>query len=137
DLGEAGLWRLDGNLYLGGDPYLVSGSLGASTRASDFRLTENVSQVTTVTGSLTFGPTATYTPDVYYVVGAAPGEVGDWIDVSGSATINGTIRPILQELERSGNYVLITTGGDAADAGATVIGSVVMNYSIVVTNTNS
>src|SRR5690606_29738040 len=53
---------------------------------------------------------------------------------SGDASINGTIRPILQQLERSGPLVLISTGGTATDNGATVTGSVVMKYSIAVMN---
>ncbi|HET9067292.1 MAG TPA: autotransporter outer membrane beta-barrel domain-containing protein, partial [Amaricoccus sp.] len=134
DLGDAGLFRMNGDLYLGGEPYLVKGSLGRSTRAADFRLTTNVSQVTSVTGSMLFGRTATYTPDVYYLVGAKPGEAGDLITVSGDATIAGTVRPILQALERSGPLVLIETGGRATNDDARVIDSAVMDYSIRTSN---
>lgn len=130
DLGAAGLLRIDGDLYLGGTAYLAKGKLTAATRASDLRVTSNVSQTTEVTGSLSFGRRATYTPDVYFLQSGAAGGASDLINVSKDATISGTVRPVLQMLERTLPLVLIDAGGVTADRNTTVIGTAVMSYEI-------
>ena len=129
-LGEDGLFRIDGDLYLGGQPYLEKGGLTVRSKAGDFRLTEFVSQTTSVTGDLRFGGGATYTPDVYFRRDGAAGGDSDLIEVSGDATIAGTVRPVLHLLERTQPLVLIDTGGIAADAGTRVVGTPVVTYSI-------
>ncbi|MCF3973213.1 autotransporter outer membrane beta-barrel domain-containing protein [Paracoccus salsus] len=133
DLGTDGSMRINGDLYLGGDPYLAGGrSLGAGTRASQFRLTQNVSQTTDLTGSLSFGRSATYTPDVYFRADGAAGGESDLIRVSGDATLSGTVRPVLQLLERTRPLALIEAGGRAVDDGTVVIDTAVIDYAISV-----
>ncbi|WP_411958428.1 hypothetical protein [Paracoccus homiensis] len=134
DLGANGLWRIDGALALGGSPYLAgSARLGAATRAGQFRLTQNVSQTTAVTGSLRFGRSAVYTADVYFRADGAAGDTGDLIRVSGDATLSGTIQPVLQLLESTGPLALIQANGAAFDNGTQVIDTAVIDYSIGIT----
>ena len=131
DLGDDGAMRIDGDLYLGGDPYLAGGrNLGVRTRASQFRLTQNVSQTTELTGSLSFGRSATYTPDVYFRTDGAAGGDSDLIRVSGDATLSGTIRPVLQLLQRTAPLALIQAEGSAIDDSTRVVDTAVIDYSI-------
>ena len=128
-LGEEGLLMIEGDLFLGGQAYLVDGTLGIERGAGDFRVTNLVSQTTTLTGSLVFADTATYTPDVFYRQNGANDE-SDVIIVSGDATMGGTIFPVLHMLERTQPLVIVEAGGSTFDSGTTVIGTPVLTYSI-------
>ncbi|WP_157973462.1 autotransporter outer membrane beta-barrel domain-containing protein [Tropicimonas sp. IMCC34043] len=125
DLGTSGLLTIDGDLYLGGTAYLTSGTLGAQTSASDIRVTQDVIQTTAVTGSLGFGSTATYTADVSFGGGDS-----DLINVSGDATIAGTLVPVLHELGNDKPITLIKAGGAVFDAGTTLVDTPVLSYSL-------
>ncbi|WP_180900320.1 autotransporter outer membrane beta-barrel domain-containing protein [Martelella soudanensis] len=133
DLGTSGTLTVNGNLYLGGAAYLSGIVLGADTKASDFSVTENVSQTTTVNGSLVFGQTATYTPDVYFDEAGTAGGRSDLIKVTGKATLAGTIYPILNDLDRLGPLALITADGTLTNNGVTVVGTPVVSYKIGIT----
>jgi hypothetical protein len=137
DLGAAGLMRVDGALHLGGDPYLVRGALGGGTRAEDLLVTFGVSQVTDVTGSLVFGESATYNPDVFFREPGAPGERGDLINVTGDVTMAGTIRPIVERLDRVGPLVLINAGGTVRNAGVRILGTTVLSYTLAAIDTST
>ncbi|ELD9386533.1 autotransporter outer membrane beta-barrel domain-containing protein, partial [Salmonella enterica subsp. enterica serovar Benin] len=131
NLGAAGLLHVDGNLYLGGIPWLSSGNvLSGKTTGSEFSVTQNVSQTTALTGSLIFGNTATYTPDVYFRQDTTAGGKSDLINVTGDVTVAGTITPVLNQLDRLQPLVLINAGGVTRDNGTTVIGTPVMRYEI-------
>ncbi len=129
NLGDAGLMQVDGNLVLGAN-WGVDGGLTAAVRADDFSFTENVSQTTNVTGSLAFGGTATSTFDVYFRTTGISGGDSDLINVTGDATIGGTLVPRLNTLERALPLVIINPDGTAADAGTTIQDTVVLDYSI-------
>jgi hypothetical protein len=133
NLGENGLLRIDGELALGGEPYLVSESLGAETSASDIRVTENVTQTTQVVGSLILGD-SDYTADVSFRKDRAAGVGSDLILVTGDATISGTVRPVLNLLERAEPLTLIHADGSADDNGTYIADTHVLDYSIIVTN---
>jgi hypothetical protein len=130
NLGAAGIFRVNGHLFLGGSAFLPDGALGAQTSGADFDVTSNVSQTTDVTGSVLFGDTAVYTPDVYFRQDGASGGDSDLINVSGDATIAGTVRPVLQLLERAQPLVLINADGTTGDEGTTVVGTPVITYQI-------
>jgi len=130
DLGAEGLLHIDGHLYLGGVAYLADSSLTKETQASEFQVTSNVSQTTMLNGSISFGSTATYTPDVYFLQSGAAGGDSDLIIATEDATISGTVRPVLHRLDRALPLVLIDAGGLTADLGTQVIGTPVMSYSI-------
>ncbi|WP_217677245.1 autotransporter outer membrane beta-barrel domain-containing protein [Falsochrobactrum tianjinense] len=130
DLGSAGELHIDGNLYLGGVAYLPSTTLNARIAASDFQVTENVSQTTALNGSLSFSKTATYTADVYFRQDLAADGYTDLINVSGDATIAGTVYPVLHQLDRLQPLVLINADGVTANNGTTVVGTPVMSYEI-------
>ncbi|EKM9602088.1 hypothetical protein PV619_005164, partial [Salmonella enterica] len=101
NLGTAGLLHVNGNLYLGGTPWLSSGNvLNGKTSGSAFSVTQNVSQTTALTGSLIFGNTATYTPDVYFRQDTTTGGKSDLINATGDVTVAGTIIPVLNQLDR-------------------------------------
>ncbi len=129
NLGDAGLMQVDGNLVLGAN-WGVDGGLTAAVQADDFSFTENVSQTTNVTGSLAFGGTATSTFDVYFRTTGISGGDSDLINVTGDATIGGTLVPRLNTLERALPLVIINPDGTAADAGTTIQDTVVLDYSI-------
>lgn len=134
DLGARGHMQIDGDLYLGGTAFLPSGSPGSETKASDFRVTENVIRTTDITGSLTFGSTATYTPDVSFGADGPAGSGSDLIRTSGDATLAGTIYPVLNLLQSTESVSLIEAGGRATNAGVTIPGTPVLTYSIEATN---
>lgn len=129
DLGTNGLLQIDGTLHLGGVASLAGG-LSGLTQASDFQVSGNVSQTTAVTGSILFTGSSTYSPDVYFRVDGAAGGDSDLINVTGDATIAGTVRPLLRTLERNLPLVLIDAGGITADNGTQVIGTPVVSYAI-------
>lgn len=97
---------------------------------SEFGVTQNVSQTTALTGSLSFGNTATYTADVYFRQDTVAGGQSDLINVTGDATIAGTVIPVLHQLDRLQPLVLVNAGGVTADNGTTVVGTPVMSYEI-------
>ncbi len=130
NLGASGLLRIDGDLYLGGAAYVTNGVLDIGMTATDLAVTRHVSETTNLTGSILFGATATYTPDVYFQADGAAGGKSDLIVASGNATIAGTVRPVLNLLERALPLVLIDAGGTVANNGTVVIGTPVLSYSI-------
>lgn len=131
NLGASGQLRIDGNLYLGGVAYYTPNtSLSARMAGSEFGVTQNVSQTTALTGSLSFGNTATYTADVYFRQDTVAGGQSDLINVTGDATIAGTVIPVLHQLDRLQPLVLVNAGGVTADNGTTVVGTPVMSYEI-------
>ncbi|ASV83762.1 sperm-activating peptides family [Ochrobactrum quorumnocens] len=131
NLGASGQLRIDGNLYLGGVAYYTPNTaLTARMAGSEFAVTQNVSQTTALTGSLSFTNTATYTADVYFRQDTASGGNSDLINVTGNATIAGTVIPVLHQLDRLQPLVLVNAGGVTADNGTTVVGTAVMSYEI-------
>ena len=131
NLGAAGEMRIDGDLYLGGVAYYTPATaLSARMGSSEFAVTQNVSQTTLLTGSLNFGSTASYTADVYFRQDRASGGKSDLINVTGDATIAGTVIPVLHQLDRLQPLVLINADGVTANDGTTIIGSPVMRYEI-------
>ena len=128
NLGSDGVFRIDGDLYLGGEAYLPSGTLTPETKASDFAVTGNVSQTTYVSGSIVFGPTATYTADIYFRQNGSEGS--DLIIASGNATVDGTLKPVLHLLERAQPLTLIHAGGKTTNNGLEIIGTPVISYQI-------
>ncbi|MBW7920843.1 MAG: autotransporter outer membrane beta-barrel domain-containing protein [Rubellimicrobium sp.] len=129
-LGDDGLWQVNGNLFLGGAAYLTEEPLSYNIGSEAFGVTTLVSQTTTVTGELKFTSTATYSPDVYFLQSGAYGGLSDLINVSGDATIAGTVKPQLRLLERTLPLVIIDTDGTSDDTGTTVIGTPVLTYTI-------
>ncbi|MBC2886317.1 autotransporter outer membrane beta-barrel domain-containing protein [Ochrobactrum sp. CM-21-5] len=131
NLGAYGQMRIDGNLYLGGVAYYTPNTaLSARMAGSEFAVTQNVSQTTALTGSLSFTNTATYTADVYFRQDTVSGGKSDLINVTGDATIAGTVMPVLHQLDRLQPLVLVNAGGVAANNGTTVVGTAVMSYEI-------
>src|SRR5690606_10781525 len=98
------------------------------TKASDFAVTGNVSQTTYVSGSIVFGPTATYTADIYFRQNGSEGS--DLIIASGNATVDGTLKPVLHLLERAQPLTLIHAGGKTTNNGLEIIGTPVISYQI-------
>ncbi|MFD1200002.1 hypothetical protein ACFQ3K_17070 [Brucella gallinifaecis] len=131
NLGASGQLRIDGNLYLGGVAYYTPNTaLSARMAGSEFAVTQNVSQTTALTGSLSFTNTATYTADVYFRQDTVSGGNSDLINVTGNATIAGTVIPVLHQLDRLQPLALVNASGATADDGATVVGTAVMSYEI-------
>ncbi|MCG7521810.1 autotransporter outer membrane beta-barrel domain-containing protein [Ruegeria sp. Ofav3-42] len=129
NLGAAGQMQVNGNLVLGSN-WSLNGSLSPTVQSTNFTFSENVSQVTNVTGSLAFGATATSVFDVYFLTSGASGGRSDLINVSGDATMGGTLTPQLNTLQRALPLVIINPEGTASDAGTTIQDTVVLDYSI-------
>ncbi|WP_131726347.1 autotransporter outer membrane beta-barrel domain-containing protein [Ruegeria denitrificans] len=129
NLGADGFMQVDGDFVLGANIGL-EGDLTATVQADDFTFSGNVSQTLDVTGSLAFGDTATSTFDVYFLTSGASGGNSDLVNVSGDATMGGTLLPQLNTLERALPLVIINPDETAADAGTTIEDTVVLDYSI-------
>ncbi len=129
NLGTAGHMQVNGDFVLGATLGLDT-DLTATVQASDFTFAGNVSQTTDLTGSLAFGSTATSTFDVYFLTSGASGGASDLINVTGNASMGGTLTPVLNRLERALPLVIINPDGTASDAGTTIQDTVVLDYSI-------
>ena len=129
DLGANGLMQVDGTLVLGAN-WGLTGAMTADVQANQFVFTENVSQTTDLTGSLAFGSTATSTFEVNFLTTGASGGNSDLINVSGDATMGGTLITQLSTLERALPLVIINPEGTAADAGTQIQDTIVLDYSI-------
>ena len=128
--GVGGQVTIDGALDLGG-VLTFPATITPSVTAADFTVAGNVNQTTTLTGSLGFGATATYTADVYFVQQDGSGRrEGDLINASENAAMGGTLVPVLNTLEQARPYVLVDAGGNTADNGTTIQDTVVLDYEI-------
>ncbi|MDA7965324.1 hypothetical protein [Ruegeria sp.] len=129
DLGAAGLMQVNGDFVLGAALGMTT-DLTSTVQASDFTFAGNVSQTLDLTGSLDFGATATSTFDVYFLTSGASGGASDLVNVTGDASIGGTLTPQLNRLERALPLVIINPDGTASDAGTSIQDTVVLDYSI-------
>ncbi|NOD95323.1 hypothetical protein GS636_21205 [Ruegeria sp. HKCCD4884] len=129
DLGSAGLMQVNGEFVLGAN-WGLNTTFTSSVQASNFAFYGNVSQTLDLTGSLAFGNSATSTFDVYFLTSGVSGGRSDLVNVTGNATIGGTLTPQLNTLERALPLVIINPNGTAADAGTTIQDTVVLDYSI-------
>ncbi len=133
DLGAAGRMQVDGDLILGAVSSMTA-PLSADVKVSDFVFTGNVSQTTALNGSIAFGATANSTFDVYFRTTGAAGGDSDLINATGNATMGGTLLPQLNTLERALPLALINADGVVADDGTIIEDTIVLDYSIQVTN---
>ena len=128
--GTGGQVTIDGALDLGG-VLTFPATITPTITAAEFMVAGNVNQTTTLTGSLSFGGTATYTADVYFVQQDGSGRrEGDLINASENGTMGGTLVPVLNTLEQARPYVLVDAGGTTADNGTTIQDTVVLDYEI-------
>ncbi|RBW63287.1 autotransporter outer membrane beta-barrel domain-containing protein [Ruegeria sp. A3M17] len=129
NLGDAGLMQVNGDFVLGAN-WGLNTDMTPTVKSGDFVFTGNVSQTTNLTGSLAFGATASSTFDAYFLTTGASGGNSDLVNVSGDATMGGTLTPQLNTLQRALPLVIINPNGTAADAGTTIQDTVVLDYSI-------
>ncbi len=128
--GAGGQVTIEGDLQVGG-VLTMPATITPTVAASDFMIAGNVNQTTTLTGSLSFGATATYTADVYFLQQDGSGRrEGDLIIVSENATMGGELVPVLETLEQARPFVVVDVGGTAADAGTFIRDTIVLDYSI-------
>ncbi|CUH45355.1 hypothetical protein RUM4293_04268 [Ruegeria atlantica] len=129
NLGAAGLMQVNGDFVLGAN-WGLNTDMTPTVKSGDFVFTGNVSQTTNLTGSLAFGATASSTFDVYFLTTGASDGNSDLVNVSGDATMGGTLTPQLNTLQRALPLVIVNPNGTAADAGTTIQDTVVLDYSI-------
>ncbi|WP_170430281.1 hypothetical protein [Ruegeria arenilitoris] len=129
NLGAAGVMQVNGDFVLGAN-WGLNTEFTSNVQAGDFVFAGNVSQTTNLTGSLAFGTTASSVFDVYFLTSGAAGGDSDLINVTGDATMGGTLLPQLNTLERALPLVIVNPDGVAADAGTTIQDTVVLDYSI-------
>ena len=137
DLGATGEMDVNGFLVLGGEVSMNADpatgalpSLTSDVSAGAFSVAPLVYQTTKVNGNLTLGATADYIVDVSFRQDGQAGVGSDLIDVTGNGTLNGTIRPVLHKLERALPLVIVDVDGLGFDAGAYVIDTALIDYSI-------
>ncbi|WP_458789637.1 beta strand repeat-containing protein [Yoonia sp. MH D7] len=137
DLGASGEMNVDGFLVLGGEVSMTVNpatdaipSLTYDVSAGAFGVAPLVYQTTKVNGNLTLGATADYIVDASFRQDGQAGVGSDLIDVTGDAIVNGTIRPVLHKLERALPLVIVDVDGLGFDAGAYVIDTALIDYSI-------
>jgi hypothetical protein len=139
DLGATGEMIVNGSLILGGEAVLNATTdnttswgptLTSGVKAGAFSVAPLVFQTTKVNGNLTLGNTALYTLDVSFRRDGKAGIGSDLIDVTGDGTLNGTIQPVLHRLDRALPLVIVDVSGRSIDAGANVIDTALIDYSI-------
>jgi hypothetical protein len=139
DLDATGEMIVNGSLVLGGEASLNENAIDTTTGlptltsgidANAFSVAPLVFQTANVNGNLTFGNTADYTVDVSFWQNGRSGDGSDLINVTGDSTVNGTIQPVLHRLERALPLVIVDVDGLGFDAGATVVDTALIDYSI-------
>ena len=128
DLGEDGVLTNAGLMIPGGE--VIDPDLGVGAKRSDFALTRFVPQTTDLDGSLVMTSTSRLVLDASFRTTGAAGDGSDLIRATGSATVDGVIKPVLLSFERAGSLTFIETGGSSADNGAVVRDTATVDFSI-------